>query len=194
MNPNEKVLCIKNEDLKPFIQSGKNHFPLKDLSKIESLPYLFIERQIAEIDNTKKQIIPYCLITCKDQIAVYQRKGSEKRLHGKFSCGFGGHVNIEDSKESNLVKILYTSLKRELEEEINISVTNDCTLLGIIFEDETEVGKVHLGVVFYYEIEDKQSVTLSDEIQSLEWQYLNDTHNQNLETWSFLAINLLMEK
>ena len=110
------------------------------------------DRGLAESDEAVKQVIPYLIIESDidGKIAYYQRKGSEKRIHGLHSVGIGGHVNPIDFKEGDsFIKFILRSAKRELLEEFSEVVPSDSIkFLGMINEEKTKVGRTHLGLVF----------------------------------------------
>ena len=49
-------------------------------------------------------------------------------------------------------------MKREIEEEVNLQAEWTESCVGLINDDETEVGKVHLGIVHIFNL-DKPKVT-----------------------------------
>lgn len=112
---------------------------------------LFLDRETAEKDPTHKQVIPYCMLGKTDgTIFVYQRtkKSGEKRLHGNYSLGIGGHINPSDAKNGNSYLV---GMERELDEEVSISerfISN--FIRGVLYDDSNEVGRVHFGVVHHY--------------------------------------------
>ena len=105
----------------------------------------------AEKDPSKKQPIGYAIIVSPQnkKVFTYQRaKGTnyhETRLHGKWSWGIGGHVDIENPIPDNPIR---ASLTREIDEELHIQGSYQTQLLGYINDDETEVGQVHFGLLF----------------------------------------------
>src|SRR5271156_577764 len=58
----------------------------------------YLNRSDAEQNRSYKQLIPYALLICNGRILRYQRGklGGEKRLHGLYSVGIGGHISEED--------------------------------------------------------------------------------------------------
>ena len=113
----------------------------------------FADRPEAEETPAWKQLIPYCLVFRPNELFCVQRlkKGGEGRLHGKWSVGFGGHINPVDREpvaaRGGLVR---DALQRELSEELQLPPleTNKPQFLGLLNDDQTEVGRVHVGVVF----------------------------------------------
>jgi len=82
---------------------------------------------------------------------------SEQRLWDKYSIGIGGHLNPEDG-EKEFFDLFLSGMDRELHEELDISTEYACRLVGCINDDETDVGKVHFGIVF-------QALFASDKVQ-----------------------------
>lgn len=110
-------------------------------------------RNLMEEDASFKQLIPYCIFRCNGEVFQYQRGNSqgEARLHAKRSVGVGGHVSTLDLNGEGCA--YSEGMKREIEEEVflNAKWTEQC--VGLINDDESEVGKVHLGVVHVFDLE-----------------------------------------
>ena len=65
------------------------------------------------------------------------RGGADARLHEHWSIGVGGHLNLGDGD-------LLGGLRRE---EVEADFEPQPRLVGLLNDDTTEVGRVHLGVV-----------------------------------------------
>lgn len=143
----EQVMVVERERIATFlveygiVRDGVDEM----LDRIQEL-HFFIDRPTAEISPEYKQIIPYVVIRHGETYYLLQRtrKQTEARLHDKYSLGVGGHVN-PDTPE------LLDGLHKELEEEVEVSGDYDLTFAGILNDDTTEVGRVHLGAVFVLE-------------------------------------------
>src|SRR5262245_39080149 len=114
-------------------------------------------RAAMEQDPSYKQLIPYVIFRHRDasgqtQLFQYTRgKGQgEARLHAKRSIGIGGHISADDQAA---VSAYEEGMRRELEEEVTIQTRYESRLVGLINDDQTEVGKVHLGVVHVCDVE-----------------------------------------
>jgi predicted NUDIX family phosphoesterase len=111
-----------------------------------------------EQDPSFKQLIPYVIFRHvspggKASIFTYTRgKGQgEGRLHSKRSVGIGGHISSDD--HAALSGDAYREgLRRELAEEVQIDTTYTEKCVGLINDDESDVGKVHLGVVHIFDV------------------------------------------
>lgn len=114
----------------------------------------FLPRDKAEGDPTFKQLIPYSLLRCGDAVFRYRRSGwgNERRLHGQYSLGIGGHVNRSDVLPlwTDVTPIVEWARDRELREEFDIDGLSAPRLVCLLNDDSTEVGRVHLGVIYEY--------------------------------------------
>ncbi len=199
MEKNEKVLCIKRDRLPLEWVKEKSIVPLQFdqfISTCSNAEFNFIDRPMAENDPSFKQIIPYILIQSLDlkKTAIYNRQGSETRLHDLWSLGIGGHINPID-QENKLVSfkdILVTGMNRELSEELATKPADESAeFVGVISEDITDVGKVHLGAVFRILANNPGDYTPGSELHQFSWESTINLKNLNLELWSTLALELI---
>ncbi|HYO24499.1 MAG TPA: phosphoesterase [Lacipirellulaceae bacterium] len=115
-----------------------------------------------EQDPSFKQLIPYVVFRHLDaaggqHVFQYTRVGGqgEARLHAKRSIGVGGHISTEDSADAASHHDVYREgMLRELAEEVIISTPYREQCVGLINDDETPVGQVHLGVVHLCDVEE----------------------------------------
>jgi len=158
MNDKEQVLVVPSEAIK---FEGIS----LDLNQVFNSKCRFLYREQAEQDPNFKQIIPYAIICRADQLLSYKRgkAGDESRLHAKRSIGVGGHINLIDTRtqlgclcegQVGLKTIIDTAVHRELNEELNFDLSDiqDKRIMGLVNEDVTEVGTVHVGVIYYIEL------------------------------------------
>jgi predicted NUDIX family phosphoesterase len=174
----EKVLGVERNLIKSLLTSEFGYIP--------DTKYEFIERNLqprdrehAETDETFKQIIPYLYIECGQNFLLYKRtkKQSEERLHEKLSLGIGGHINPIDCTSDSVIN---NCLLRELTEEVTVHDLDPASteFLGFINDDLSEVGKVHLGLVF-------KAKAFSEKIT------VNETDKLNCEWVNFTYFYLL---
>jgi predicted NUDIX family phosphoesterase len=104
----------------------------------------FARRDTVEDDPSLKQVIPYALVVRDGEVFTFRRTkgGGESRLHGCRSVGVGGHVNPVDASD-----VVFAALRRELEEELVLPAGSEIELRGLLNDDSTPVGSVHVGVV-----------------------------------------------
>jgi len=192
----EHVLCLKNEFLDPYVQSGKKYYPLKETeikAFLQKKAFCFISRNEAESNEDYKQIIPYCVVKKGDQLLVYQRNGNEKRLYGLLSCGIGGHINPCDHiDEGDLWQTILNATVRELHEELVLDCQYRIEFKGIIFEDVTHVGRVHIGFVFEIVPDSLEKIGTSEELGNIRMMNFGEIQNEEFELWSSLALKLLI--
>lgn len=116
----------------------------------------WLPRPAAEADPEYKQIIPYVVLRWQGQLFHYRRGqgGGEQRLRKLRSVGVGGHINPVDASPGT--DLYRRGLQRELEEEIHLEGGYREAVLGLINDDATPVGQVHLGIVHLFDLETAQ--------------------------------------
>jgi predicted NUDIX family phosphoesterase len=123
----------------------------------------YLARDLAENDPSFKQLIPYVIFrhTASDgRVSLFQYtrgKGQgEGRLHSKRSVGIGGHISdVDDNGQAKAShNVTYQEgMRRELDEEVIIETEYRESCVGLINDDETEVGRVHLGIVHVFDVD-----------------------------------------
>lgn len=119
----------------------------------------FVDRPEAETKPEWKQLIPYCVLRRPEQVFCVQRKTAqtEARLHNLLSIGIGGHVNPQAiAPDADGVAFLSAALRQELDEELSFvdgegsaaQTLPSPRLVGLLNDDATEVGSVHVGLVY----------------------------------------------
>jgi len=112
-----------------------------------SKDHIFIKRKEAESNPDYKQLIPYAILHHGNKVFIYRRGKllAEKRLHGSFSLGVGGHISVIDP---GLFGTTYEDgLKREINEEVYIESDYKQRIVALLNDDSNDVGKVHFGIV-----------------------------------------------
>lgn len=178
--------------LKPILESGQ----------ISYRP-----RGQMEADPSFKQLIPYCVFRFVDESGVvrilnYQRGGGggEARLRAKRSVGVGGHISTLDHQASEASQdsgaVYRAGLMRELDEEVSINAEHTESCVGMINDDETDVGRVHLGVVHVFDMQQPAVEAREDDIQDVQFTPLDEiaADLDHYETWSQIAVKALVEQ
>lgn len=160
----------------------------------------FRPRGDMECNPSFKQLIPYCLFRHVDAAGVarlfrYRRMGGgEARLDARMSVGVGGHISSLDAGSPGR-DAYRVGLQRELDEEVRIDSVATSTCVGLINDDETSVGQVHLGIVHLFDVNeplvspreasmgDAGFVTLAELKEDFE----------QLESWSQICLRALFE-
>jgi predicted NUDIX family phosphoesterase len=103
----------------------------------------FEPRPAMERDRAWKQVIPYLVLRDGERYFLMRRTraGGDARLHDLWSIGVGGHLNPGDGG-------LAEGLRREWGEEIEADFVPEFRLVGLLNDDSTDVGSVHLGAVY----------------------------------------------
>src|SRR5581483_8303810 len=152
---------------------------------------VFMDRPAAEIDPSFKQIIPYAVVRHGHSYFLLRRKSAqnEHRLHDKFSIGVGGHIN--PSEASGAGDVIHEGLNRELNEELDIAGEFSARFIGLINDDTTDVGRVHIGLL--YEIDASSPAITVRETHKMEgsWAEIGVLEEKYplLETWSQIVFD-----
>jgi predicted NUDIX family phosphoesterase len=153
-----------------------------------------------EQDPNFKQLIPYVIFHTTDAdgaVHVFQytrgRGQGESRLHAKRSIGIGGHICSEDRSQAVVLNPYDEGLRRELAEEVTIDTAYRERLVGLINDDETEVGRVHLGVVHIFETDQPAVYPRESEISDAGFRSVTElvTDLDSFESWSRICLEAL---
>jgi predicted NUDIX family phosphoesterase len=148
----------------------------------------FEPRPAMETDPSYKQVIPYLVLRDGPDWFLMQRTraGGDSRLHDRWSIGVGGHLNPGDAD-------LAGGLAREWREELIAAFEPGYRFVGLLNDDTTDVGRVHLGVVYVADA-DGRRVTVR-ETDKLIGRFAPAAAvrsvRDRLETWSRIAFDHL---
>jgi predicted NUDIX family phosphoesterase len=152
----------------------------------------FQARRDVEDDPGFKQIIPYVVFRSGDVVFTYKRGQSqgEARLHRLRSLGVGGHVSEADAEGSSTLDAYELALRRELDEEVEVHSEGRIVRLGLINDDSTPVGSVHLGVVHVYELHRPSVKPREEGLADPEFIEVSELRRywDEFETWSQICI------
>jgi predicted NUDIX family phosphoesterase len=149
----------------------------------------FLPRGAAERDRSHKQVIPYVVVRDEERVFLMRRTrgGADVRLHDRYTIGVGGHVGPADGGVAG-------GLRREWLEELRAPFEPDFALLGLLNDDTTDVGSVHVGLVYVVEAAgrpvairetDKLTGTFADPEEA---RAVRD----RMETWSAIVLDELL--
>jgi predicted NUDIX family phosphoesterase len=161
---------------------------LPDLEALMEREGRFAPRDEMERDRTHKQVIPYLVLRDGDRYFLMRRTraGADERLHDRWSIGVGGHLNPGD-------RDLAGGLLREWGEEVEAAFVPEFRLVGLLNDDTTEVGSVHLGVVYVADA-DGRPVSIR-ETDKLSGAFAGPVEVasvvERMETWSALTFAFL---
>ena len=185
-------MVVERAEMARFIDQRGFHLirdDVDDILDIISMKHFFIDRRTAEQSPQYKQIIPYVVIRHDDSYFLLERtkKQTESRLHHKLSLGIGGHVNPDSPT-------LLGGLQKELEEEVAVAGDYDVTFAGILNDDSTDVGRVHLGAVYVLEaMSDNVSIRETEKMTG-SWIAKDELAalRERMETWSQIVYDELI--
>jgi predicted NUDIX family phosphoesterase len=161
----------------------------------------YLPRPEAEHDPSFKQLIPYVIFRHRDErgrtwLFQYTRgKGQgEARLHSKRSVGVGGHISVDDRTSETAVPYA-EGMRRELAEEVNVESPSTEHCVGLINDDETPVGQVHLGVVHLVDVERPEVHPRESEIIDAGFRPVEDllADLTEFESWSQICLRALFQ-
>jgi predicted NUDIX family phosphoesterase len=189
----EQVLVVPTRILKEaglfqgFTRRTDHYLPL--LLDPANLSYR--RRAQVEDDPGFKQIIPYVVLKWQDQIFNYVRgkRASETRLQALRSLGVGGHINPADT---NLFHSPYReAMRREVAEEVRLETKYDERCLGLINDDSTPVGQVHLGIVHIFELAEPKAQRREQGLTKSGFTPLAELRKarSEFETWSQFVLD-----
>jgi predicted NUDIX family phosphoesterase len=152
-----------------------------------------------EEDPSFKQLIPYVIFRHRnaagdEELFQYTRGTGqgERRLHSKRSVGVGGHISADDRTSADAVPYA-EGMRRELEEEVIIDTPFTERCVGLINDDQTPVGQVHLGIVHLVDVEHPLVKPRESEILDAGFcpvaELLADL--ERFETWSQFCLRAL---
>lgn len=155
-------------------------------------------RSEVETDPGFKQIIPYVVFRSGGLVFCYTRGESqgEARLHRLRSLGVGGHVSEDDALGGRTREAYDAALARELDEEVEIGSAGRLRLVGLINDDSTPVGSVHLGVVHVYDLDEPCVKSREAGLAGADFLPLAEVGRlrAEFETWSQFCIDELIRQ
>lgn len=189
----EKVMVVSTTDLAPFLAGHEVGIIRENGDEILHLiatNHFFIDRAAAEVSPQYRQIIPYVVIAHGDSffMTTRLRTGNEVRLHDKISLGIGGHVNPGHD--------LLDGLQKELAEEVEVDDDFEITYIGILNDESTEVGRVHLGAVYLMRANSDRVRVLETEKISGRWASRDElaSLHPSMESWSQIVWDAVLAK
>ena len=142
--PEELVLVVPRAVVMP----GEGWHGVRRVDMAEVLEVVgrhgsFRPRSAMEDDPSFKQVIPYLVLRDEARWFLMRRTraGGDARLHDRWSIGVGGHLNPGDVDVPG-------GLRREWREELDADFEPAFRPVGLLNDDTTPVGAVHLGLVF----------------------------------------------
>lgn len=183
----------------------------ENLKQFFDIPAALLVRPECETNEDFLQVLPYVVLRAESELGTdninvytYQRgkKGTEARLHGDYSIGFGGHIEEQPTKADSFLDVVIRCAQRELQEEVGLEVSRQQIMDGIVrgfaFHDTTNaVGKVHLSLVIVLDVEQKLTSGEEDQIDHVTVKSAQElregaSHGHiKMESWTSILINKL---
>lgn len=156
-------------------------------------------RGVLEETESYRQVIPYIVLQYGDRFIRYTRTpaGGEARLHGRTSIGLGGHIDVADVKargqEIDLLATLETAAERELMEELGGVDCESQGWIGVLVDNESAVGRVHIGVIGLWRLSRLPGGVVEDAIGAVSCCALDELwdDSERLEGWSAMLLPTL---
>jgi predicted NUDIX family phosphoesterase len=188
-DPAERVLVVPRELVVPGAGwLGVQRGGVDAVLAVTAAEGRFVLRSEAEDDPSLKQVIPYLVLRDGDRWFLMRRTrgGGDARLHDLWSIGIGGHLNPGDGDVPG-------GLRREWTEELVADFMPDFTPVGLLNDDTTAVGAVHLGVVYLADAGGRHVSIRETEKLSGAFATTEEVAavRDSMETWSRLAFDVL---
>lgn len=190
-DPDEQVLVVPRDS----IVRGEGWLGVRRDGVAEALAMVardgrFLRRGDAEDDPAYKQVIPYLVLRDGARWFLMRRTraGGDARLYDRWSIGVGGHLNPGDGD-------VIGGLRREWSEELVAGFEPSFTAVGLLNDDTTAVGAVHVGIVYLADaggrpVEIRETEKLAGGFASTgEVARVRDA----METWSRLVFDALAD-
>ena len=193
----ELVLVVPTDAVIDELGGGSPRLGLRpageaDLAALIRRSGTFRPRSAMEADESWKQVIPYPVLRDGEAWFLMRRTraGGDVRLHDRYSIGVGGHVNPEDG---GLDGDLSIALRREWLEELAVDFVPEFRFVGLLNDDTTPVGRVHVGLVYEADAAGRPVAIRETDKLSGSFVAARDVAavQERLETWSRLAFEFL---
>jgi len=221
MSKQAHILALKADTLPGGLGFGIRELGPDGLDPVLKAQAWIGPRGVLEDDTSFVQFIPYVLVRDGDRLLAYVREasGGEARLHGKFSVGVGGHIDLPDvivdetlitekGKEVpvnriDIARTLVRSAVREISEEIGMNVPEDgVKWTHLIHVTTSEVDAVHLGFVAVLDIEAAgiSALVFEECIGSAQFEVISELaagrvggREATPENWTGLVLDMLVK-
>ncbi|MEK6823092.1 MAG: NUDIX domain-containing protein [Nanoarchaeota archaeon] len=194
----KQIVCVNTADLLEG-QYFQGFMPASHKAYAERICAHMHGRRRGDVeeDPSVKQLVGYALVVHPNSKTVFgfqrsadQTKYSEKRLHGKWSWGVGGHIESIDTGADPVA----AGLRRELAEEGGLTDGYTLELLGYINDDRDPIGKVHFGVLYLVKVDKADLHPADGELASGDFLTIDELREVaaspdcTVEGWSHIAL------
>jgi len=221
MSKKAHILVLKASSVPGGLDFGIRKLDMEGIAAIARSEAWIGPRAILEDDDSFVQFIPYVVVRQGSRLLAYVREasGGEDRLHGNFSVGIGGHIDLPDvvvdettivekGKEVPLngIDVASTLTKaavREISEEIGMAVPEKAVHWTHVIHVTTKpVDAVHLGLVAAIDIDEAGISALQFEqcIGNARFEEISELAAGRVggvraepETWTGLVLDMLVK-
>ena len=203
----ERIGFFRKTDEFMEVLSQKKFFSYNELKQLFDANQIeFDYREDVENQDSFLQPIPIAVITNpQNRILVVKKSNipnSDKSPEKDRVLPYvGGHTRREDvipGKKETFLDICKTTLKREIQEEIGISVSLDNSVPDVIYTPTVEKSKKHMAVCFRVTVEEDTKLRLDAEelvqkkgvSKSGRFLSIDELLKEDLEDWG----NLILKK
>lgn len=158
----------------------------------------FRNRLDVETDSNYKQLVSYVIVRYQNKLLRFTRNDGNIRsdhsdLDGKYSIGFGGHVQEIDHDMFSNYAVYENSVRRELKEEINFRLlesTGKLETVGVLRDETTTSGRCHLAFIHLLDLKKPSFRGGEEVIQELKLVDFQEISKEfgNYEYWSKLCL------
>lgn len=221
MSKKAHILVLKASSVPGGLDFGIRPLDLDGIAAIARAEAWIGPREVLEEDSSFVQFIPYVVVRQGGRLLAYVREasGGEDRLHGNFSVGIGGHIDLPDvvvdettivekGKEVplngiDIARTLTRSAVREISEEIGMEVPEQAVHWTHVIHVTTKpVDAVHLGLVATIDIDEAGIPPLRFEqcIGNARFEEISELAagrvggmSAEAETWTGLVLDMLVK-
>lgn len=182
------VLVVPADSVASLFQASGFYADEKSISEVRdaiSNYGKYVGREWAESTESVKQIVAYGMIRNGNKVLCLRRakKSNRKALRLRYTVLVGGHVDSAEMKEEEPVA---SCLTRELEEELGIKEFGPIKLIGVVVDTETNVGRLHLGLIYDVPIQES-TLVLTPELDNGEFVNSSKREEYPLQDYSELV-------
>lgn len=195
--PARPALCVNYADTPDMYRLAQGINSCLIPHSFWKMPVFVQDRSTCETDESLRQLIPYIVLRNKvnNTFFTYSRGkgGAEERLHSNLSIGLGGHIDDTPPKNTDLKAWCVQEARRELLEEVGLTVNVEIEYCALLCDDTNPVGRVHLGILAIVDVEPYMLDRCeTDVIDNGEWLSLEQLQaSTRLENWSIAALKVL---
>ena len=199
----EKIGYLDN---KTTVQDNFNNTNIVPFSKDISLSKMkFGIREKVETNSNWIQPIPIAVITneSKDRVLIIKKNNKavsdDSPEKGKELIYVGGHTRYEDMiNETDFLSVCKTTLKREIKEEIGISIALEGLVPYLIYSKSSDKSQKHMAICFIVTIDESsvklrldpnELITKKGKSKSGRFESIEQIMDFDLEEWSTIILN-----